>query len=56
MENKDENKGLQLAFGKVNYILMAVGIVVLAIGYILLAGGGCSTPPCSTPAASTWPP
>ena len=44
MENKDENKGLQLAFGKVNYILMAVGIVVLAIGYILLAGGGSDDP------------
>ncbi|MCR5589214.1 MAG: DUF3098 domain-containing protein [Bacteroidales bacterium] len=44
MENKEENKGLQLAFGKVNYILMAAGIIVLAIGYILLAGGGSDDP------------
>ena len=40
MEQNEEKNGLQLAFGKVNYILMAVGIIVLAIGYILLAGGG----------------
>ena len=50
MENKEENKGLQLAFGKVNYILMAVGIIVLAIGYILLAGGGSDDPNVFNPA------
>jgi hypothetical protein len=44
MEQNEEKKGLQLAFGKVNYILMAVGIIVLAIGYILLAGGGSDDP------------
>ena len=31
MENKD-----RLAFGKKNYILMLVGIVVLAIGFIIM--------------------
>ena len=50
MENKEENKGLQLAFGKVNYILMAAGIIVLAIGYILLAGGGSDDPNVFSPA------
>ncbi len=50
MENKEENNGLQLAFGKVNYILMAVGIIVLAIGYILLAGGGSDDPNVFNPA------
>ncbi len=50
MENKEENKGLQLAFGKVNYILMAAGIIVLAIGYILLAGGGSDDPNVFNPA------
>ena len=44
MEQNEEKNGLQLAFGKVNYILMAVGIIVLAIGYILLAGGGSDDP------------
>ena len=31
-------------FRKVNYILMAVGVVILAIGYICLRGGGAETP------------
>lgn len=31
-------------FRKFNYILMIIGIVVLAIGYILLAGGGSEDP------------
>ena len=31
-------------FRNFNYILMIIGIVVLAIGYILLAGGGSDDP------------
>jgi hypothetical protein len=31
-------------FRKFNYILMIIGIVLLAIGYILLAGGGSEDP------------
>ena len=50
MEQTEEKKGLQLAFGKMNYILMAVGIIVLAIGYILLAGGGSDDPNVFNPA------
>jgi hypothetical protein len=33
-----------MPFGKWNYILLLVGIVVLAIGYILLSGGGSEDP------------
>ena len=33
-----------LNFGKLNYILLVVGIVVLAIGYLLLSGGGSDDP------------
>ena len=29
-----------MPFGKINYILMLIGIAVLFIGYILLSGGG----------------
>jgi amino acid permease len=48
----DEGKKLtfQLAFGPVNYILMVVGIVILAIGYILLSGGGSDDPNTFNPA------
>lgn len=33
-----------MPFGKINYILMAAGIVILLIGYILLSGGGTDDP------------
>ena len=50
MENKsaiqqEENgKRFQFAFGRINYILMIAGLVVLALGYILLSGGGSDDP------------
>lgn len=33
-----------LAFGPVNYIIMAVGLVMLGLGYIFLSGGGSDDP------------
>lgn len=36
MENKD------FAFGKLNYILLAVGMAVVVLGFILMSGGGSS--------------
>lgn len=38
------------AFGKINYILLIAGIVVLALGYIMLAGGGSNDPDVFNPA------
>lgn len=32
------------AFGKMNYILLIAGVVILLIGYICLAGGGSDNP------------
>ena len=46
----EEKKGFQFAFGKINYILMGVGILILALGYILLAGGGSDDPNVFNPA------
>lgn len=31
-------------FGKTNYIIMGIGLVLLALGYILLCGGGSDDP------------
>lgn len=50
MDNKEENKGFQFAFGKINYILMVAGLLLLAIGYILLSGGGSDDPNVFNPA------
>ena len=50
IENKNDEQGLQMTFGLVNYILMAAGILPLAIGYILLSGGGSDDPNVFNPA------
>ena len=50
MENQQDNGRFELAFGKINYILMGVGILLLAIGYILLSGGGSDAPNVFNPA------
>lgn len=43
-KGKEHKLNFQLAFGSINYILMVVGIVILAIGYYLLSGGGSDDP------------
>jgi len=37
-------KEQQFAFGKENYRLMLIGIVVIALGFILMVGGGSDNP------------
>ncbi len=32
-----------MAFSKINYILVAVGMVIVVIGFILMSGGGTTT-------------
>ena len=41
---KTEESSFAIAFGPLNYILIGVGILLLGIGYILLAGGGSDDP------------
>lgn len=36
-------------FGKKNYMLMIAGIVLMVIGYILMAGGGSDNPEVFNP-------
>ncbi|PKP49363.1 MAG: DUF3098 domain-containing protein [Bacteroidetes bacterium HGW-Bacteroidetes-11] len=38
------DKELQFAFGKENYRLMLIGLGVLALGFILMVGGGTNDP------------
>ncbi len=38
------SKENSFAFGRINYILLIVGIILLAIGYICLTGGGSDDP------------
>ena len=43
-------KELQFAFGRENYKLMLIGLGVLALGFLLMIGGGSSDPEVFNPA------
>lgn len=42
MEKKESDT--TLVFGKKNYLIMLVGLVLIALGYILMSGGGSDDP------------
>ena len=42
-KKKEENKS-KFLFGKKNYVLMLIGIAFIALGFILMAGGGSDDP------------
>lgn len=43
MKEKNAEKQ-EFLFGKKNYIIMIVGIVVIALGFIFMSGGGSENP------------
>ena len=44
MGNKKQQKKDEFLFGKRNYIIMLVGLGFIALGFILMAGGGSDDP------------
>ncbi len=45
MSKKEDNTPQQeFLFGKKNYTIMFIGIAVIALGFILMAGGGSDDP------------
>ena len=44
-QNKNQNKESgEFLFGKRNYTIMIAGIIIILIGFILMAGGGSDDP------------
>jgi len=43
MAKQEKSKG-EFLFGKRNYIIMLVGLLIIALGFILMAGGGSDDP------------
>lgn len=41
---KNNNPQSEFLFGKRNYVIMLIGIAVIALGFILMAGGGSDDP------------
>jgi len=44
MEEKKKKNKSEFLFGKKNYTLMLIGIAVIVLGFILMAGGGSDDP------------
>ena len=42
-ENKQDNQKMPMPFGAKNYALMAIGVLVIVVGFILMSGGGDHT-------------
>jgi len=43
MENENIQKP-EFLFGKRNYIIMVIGLIVIALGFIFMSGGGSNDP------------
>ena len=41
---KENNQEQEFLFGKKNYIIMLIGIVFIALGFIFMSGGGSDNP------------
>ncbi len=52
-KRKEENKG-EFIFGKRNYKFMFIGLAFIAIGFILMSGGGSDDPNVFNPQIFSW--
>lgn len=44
MSKNDKNPKPQFLFGKRNYLFMLIGLVCIAVGFIMMIGGGSDDP------------
>ncbi|MBS9774161.1 MAG: DUF3098 domain-containing protein [Tenacibaculum sp.] len=49
-----ENNNKQFLFKKKNYIVMLIGLAVIALGFILMSGGGSNDPNVFNPDIYNW--
>jgi hypothetical protein len=52
--NNENIENPEFLFGKKNYIIMAIGIVFIALGFIFMAGGGSDNPEVFNEAIYNW--
>lgn len=53
MKNKNNPKQ-EFLFGKRNYTIMLIGLAIIALGFILMAGGGSDDPNIFNPEIYSW--
>ncbi len=51
---KDTTSNQEFLFGKRNYIIMLIGLAVIALGFVLMAGGGSDDPNVFNPEIYSW--
>lgn len=51
---KKDNNSSEFLFGKKNYTIMLIGIAVIALGFILMSGGGSKDPNVFNPEIYNW--
>ena len=51
---KDNSTKQEFLFGKRNYIIMLIGLAIIALGFILMAGGGSDDPKVFNPEIYNW--
>lgn len=44
MKNSNKNDNSEFLFGKANYTILLIGLVVIALGFILMSGGSSDDP------------
>lgn len=49
-KKQPNNTNNEFLFGKKNYQIMLIGLAVIALGFILMAGGGSDNPEVHNPA------
>ena len=54
MKKDKKNPSSEFLFGKKNYTIMLIGLAVIALGFILMAGGGSDDPNVFNEAIYNW--
>lgn len=54
MSSQNNSPKPEFLFGKRNYTIMLIGIAFIAIGFILMAGGGSDDPNVFNPEIYNW--
>ena len=54
MSTQNNSSKPEFLFGKRNYMFMLIGIAFIAVGFILMAGGGSDDPNVFNPEIYNW--
>lgn len=53
-KRREEMQNQEFIFGRKNYMFMLIGLAVIALGFILMVGGGSDDPNVFNPEIYSW--